>query len=115
MSLILKGSYLKPLLATVALAAADAGSAAAAQDGEIVLRVDGTPGAAFSADCELKTTGGNSAFSLDEAMPFEATYVGTGLVCRIRADGPIEAEAAMGGSRSRSSTSGGSVRVNIGS
>jgi hypothetical protein len=48
-------------------------------------------------------------------VPFEASYVGSGLVCSVSSGSRIDVEVAKGGSSSRSSVSGGTARVNVGS
>jgi hypothetical protein len=106
---------LLPLPLLAALLATLATPASAAEKGEIVLHVGGAAGTAFSADCELKTADGKKAFSIDQPVPFDATYVGSGLSCRIAARSAIEVTVVKGGSSSRSSTSGGVINVNVGS
>jgi len=103
------------LPALAALLAGTAAPACAAEEGDIVLHVGGAAGASFTAACDLKTASGKQAFSIDQRIPFDATYVGTGLSCRITAKSAIDVELVKGGSRSRSSSSGGVVRVNVGS
>jgi len=88
---------------------------AAAEEGEIVLRVGGTAGTPFTADCELKRDGGMHGFSVEDVVPFEATYTGTGLGCRVTASGTVDVSVSKGGSSSRSRISGGTARVNVGS
>jgi hypothetical protein len=103
------------LLTLASLLTGSAAPAGAAQEGDIVLHIDGTAGATFAAACELKTAGQTQAFSIDEKIPFDATYVGSGLSCRITAKANIDVQLVKGGSRSNSSSSGGVVRVNVGS
>jgi hypothetical protein len=103
------------LLAFASLLTGVAAPAGAAQEGDIVLHIGGTSGATFAAACELKTAGETQAFSIDEKIPFDATYVGTGLSCRITAKATIEVRLVKGDSSSNSSSSGGVVRVNVGS
>jgi hypothetical protein len=103
------------LLAGTALLAGAESPALAAEEGDIVLRIGGTAGAPFAAACELKAAGGTQAFSIDRTIPFEATYVGSGLSCQITAKAAIEVQLVKGGSSSNSSSSGGVVRVNVGS
>lgn len=106
---------LRSFLALAGLLAGAAAPASAAEDEDIVVHIGGAAGAAFSADCELTTASGRKEFSIDQPVPFDATYVGTGLRCRITAKSAIEVEVVKGGSRSHSRISGGVVMVNIGS
>lgn len=104
----------KTAVALLAIMAA-ATTRAVAQDGDIVLRIGGAEGAAFKADCELKSAEGTQTFSVEQTVPFEASYSGSGLVCSVSSSSRIEVEVAKGGSSSRSSVSSGTVRVNVGS
>ncbi|MEQ8357149.1 MAG: hypothetical protein RH942_16555 [Kiloniellaceae bacterium] len=103
------------LAASAALALCVVPPATAAEAGDIVLRIGGPAGTAFSADCEVKKPGGTEVFTVEQSVPYEATYSGGGLSCRITAEGTIDVEVVKGGSSSRISTSGGSVNVNVGS
>lgn len=104
----------KTAVALLAIMAA-ATTRAVAQDGDIVLRVGGADGAAFKADCELKSAEGTQTFSVEQTVPFEASYSGSGLSCSVSSRSQIDVEVAKGGSSSRSRISGGTARVNVGS
>lgn len=99
-------------LAAAALAVI--GGAAAAQSSDIVLRIGGERGG-FSADCVLKTADGEESFTLDEPLPFERTFSGTALRCRIEAAEAFAVEVVKDGNRSRTRSSGGVVTVSVGS
>lgn len=92
-----------------------ASSLAMAAEEEILLRVGGAEGTSFTADCSLSRAGGSESFTVEQSVPFEARYSGRGLSCRISSQSAIEIEVVKGGSRSRSSISGGVVHVNVGS
>lgn len=103
----------KAAVALLAIMAA-ASTRALAQDGDILLRIGGAEGARFKADCELKSAEGTQTFSVEQAVPFEASYSGSGLICSVSSGSQIDVEVAKGGSSSRSSVSGGTARVNVG-
>lgn len=98
-------------LAAVTLAG---GSGTAAQDGDILLRVSGE-GGAFSAACVLMTTAGDEDFTLEEPLPYEQSFAGNGLRCRIESATAFAVEVVKGNSRSRTRSSGGVVTVSVGS
>ena len=97
------------------LAAAMIASPTVAQDGEIVLRIDGASGMRFAASCVLNAATGKESIAIDRLTPFETTFQGSGLSCEVTAAGAIEVELIKGGSRSSGSTSRGTVRVKVGS
>jgi len=104
----------KTAVALLAIMAA-ASTRTVAQDGDILLRVGGAEGTSFTAECRLKQAGGTESFTVEQTVPFEAHYSGSGLSCSISSQSAIEVEVVKGGSRSRSSISGGRVNVNVGS
>lgn len=90
------------------------GVGAAAQAGDIVLRIGGERGG-FTAECVLKTGDGEESFTLDESLPFERTFAGNALRCRIEAASAFAVEVVKDGNRSRTRSSGGVVTVSVGS
>jgi hypothetical protein len=104
----------KTAVALLAIMAA-ATTRAVAQDGDIVLRIGGAEGAVFKADCELKSAEGTQTFSVEQTVPFEASYVGSGLVCSVSSGSRIDVEVAKGGCAARCCVSSGTARVNVGS
>jgi hypothetical protein len=116
MSLSFSRSRLAAALAFAGSLAATATAGLAAEDGKIVLQIDGNPGTPFAATCELRSAaGGKTIVNIDEKVPFKTTFDGSGLRCNVTAHSQIEVEAVKGGSRSSSSTSGGSANVKVGS
>jgi len=88
---------------------------AASGDEAITLRVTGEAGMPFSAECTLKSAGGERTISVAQPAPYEAELVGSGLRCRIEASGPIEVEIVKGGNVSRTRSAGGRIQVSVGS
>ena len=79
----------------------------------LTLSATGDPGTHLRGRCVLATAAGERTLDLDEAVPFSRRLDGTGLRCALEATGPARVEAASGGSRSVTSTSGGRLAIAV--
>ena len=100
-------------LSALALAAACAGTAVAADDGVVTLSITGREGARVRGWCRVGTPEGELRFDLDEAVPVERRWRAGGLRCELDARGPVTVEAVRGGARSRTSTTGGRITIAV--
>ena len=100
-------------VSALALAAACAGGAAAADDGVVTLSITGREGARVRGWCRVGTPGGGPRLDLDEAVPLERRWRAGGLRCELDALDPVTVEAVRGGARSRASTTGGRVTITL--
>lgn len=82
---------------------------------EIVIRATGAEGARLDGECLVKTTTGERSLTVASPLPFEQRVDGAGLSCRLAATGSADIEVRAGGNVSRTRTSGGTVRLSIGS
>lgn len=82
-------------------------------DAELVLVVSGGAGVRVEGACTLRTATGETVEPIAEAVPFERRWHGTGLRCELAADGPVTVEVSRAGNRSRTSTSGGRLVVEV--
>ena len=98
-------------LSALALAAACAGTAVAANDGVVTLSITGREGVRVRGWCRVGASGGGPRLDLDEAVPVERRWRAGGLRCELDARGPVTVEAVRGGARSRASTTGGRVTI----
>jgi hypothetical protein len=101
------------LVLGVACAGAAIGTPAAAEDGAVTLSATGAEGVRLRGRCILDAPAGRREVRLDEAVPFARRWAATGLGCELEADGPATVEAAAGGSRTRTTTSGGWLMVTL--
>ena len=100
-------------MSAFALAMAYAGAAAAADD-VVTLSIRGGEGARVRGWCRVATPEGELLrFDLDEAVPVERRWRATGLRCGLDARGAVTVEAARGGARSRTSTTGGRITIDL--
>lgn len=90
------------------LAPARAATAAA-----ISLSIDGDPDASVRGSCTLQRTGGEEVIVLDGPVPIARTLEGQELTCELTAAGRVVVEIARNGSRSRSTTRDGQVRISV--
>lgn len=75
--------------------------------------ISGDAGAQFNGRCAVMTSGGETILTLSGQVPHEQQVVGHGLSCKLHAEGRIVIDIAHNGSRSRSSTNGGEVNINL--
>jgi hypothetical protein len=101
-------------LVTAALTMVGGTATGTARGDDIVLRISGE-GGSFTAVCVLKTAAGADSFALEETLPYERSFAGNGLRCRIEAAGAFAVEVVQGSNRSRTRSSGGVVTVSVGS
>jgi hypothetical protein len=79
----------------------------------VTLTAIGAEGVRVHGRCVLAAPDGERTVALDEAVPFERRWAAAGLRCELEADGPATVEAVSGGSRSRTTTSGGRLVVSV--
>jgi hypothetical protein len=79
----------------------------------LTLSAAGDPGTRVRGRCVLATAAGERTLELDEAVPFSRRLDGTALRCELEATGSVRVEAAAGGSRSVTSTSGGRLAIAV--
>ena len=79
----------------------------------LTLSATGDPGTRLRGRCVITTAAGERTLDLDEAVPFSRRLDGTALRCELEATGPARVEAASGGSRSVTWTSGGSLAIAV--
>jgi len=99
-------------MSAFALAVACAGVAAAADD-VVTLSIGGREGARVRGWCRVATPEGELRFDLDEAVPVERRWRAVALRCGLDARGPVTVEAARGSARSRTSTTGGRITIDL--
>jgi hypothetical protein len=75
------------------------------------LSISGEDGARYSGVCTVRAASGDQSIELEGAVPVKREFDGDGLICRFRAEGQVVVEIAHNGSRSRSATTGGTIRV----
>jgi hypothetical protein len=75
------------------------------------LSISGDDGARYSGACTVMVASGDESIELQGAVPLEREFDGDGLSCRFRAEGQVIVEIAHNGSRSRSATTDGLIRV----
>ena len=97
----------------VTCAGAATGARAAADDGTVTLSITGGEGVRVRGRCLVEASGGDQSLELDETVPVERHWPASGLRCVLEAQGPVTVEAVRGGSRSRSSTSGGRIVLDL--
>ncbi len=95
------------LLVTVGAGGGDAA------ERSLSLQITGSQGARYTGQCTLTTAAGEETFELSGVVPRHEEFKGEGLACRIESKGSIAVEIAADGSRSRSATSGGTVRIAV--
>jgi hypothetical protein len=100
-------------LAVVALGLAMAMPGAAAMAKTFDLTISGDAGARYSGTCTVSTAEGDQTVTLEGGVPGERTFVAEGLTCELRAEGRIVVEVVHDGSRARSATSGGVIRISV--
>jgi hypothetical protein len=77
------------------------------------LTISGDAGARYSGTCTLSTGAGEETVTLEGEAPAERTFTADGLACELQADGRIVVEVAYDGSRARSATNGGVIRISV--
>jgi hypothetical protein len=75
------------------------------------LSILGEDGARYSGACTIMAGSGDESIELEGVVPLKREFDGDGLICRFRAEGQVVVEIAHNGSRSRSATTGGTIRV----
>jgi hypothetical protein len=100
-------------LAVVAPGLAMAMPAATVMAKTFDLTISGDAGARYSGTCTLATAEGDHAVTLAGGVPEERTFVADGLTCELQAEGRVVVEIAYDGSRARSATSGGVIRISV--
>jgi len=75
------------------------------------LSISGDSGARYDGICTLSAYSGDETIALEGAVPIERVLDGDGLTCLFRAEGQVVVEIAHNGSRSRSATTDGMIRV----
>ena len=95
------------LLVTVGSGGGDAG------EKSLSLEITGSEGVRYSGQCTLTSAGGKETFELSGVVPRHQEFTGESLACRIESAGSIAVEIARDGTRSRSATSGGTVRIAV--
>jgi hypothetical protein len=100
-------------LALVALGPAMAMPGASAMAKTFDLTISGDAGARYSGTCTVTTGAGDQTVTLDGKVPGERTFEADGLSCELQADGRIVVEVVYDGSRARSATSGGEIRISV--
>jgi len=73
----------------------------------------GDVGASFDGRCTVETSGGETILSLQGQVPHEQEVVGHGLSCQLQADGRVVVDIEHNGSRTRSTTNGGSINIHL--
>jgi hypothetical protein len=97
--------------AFVLLAAAGSGSKAMAD--EIRLNITGDAGAAVSLDCRITRNGEVEHLTLEPEVPYEASFQASGIDCTITSDRQVTVMATKAGNVTRTTTSGGTTRLNL--
>jgi hypothetical protein len=100
------------LVGAVLLVTTGAGGSHPAEK-SLSLDITGAQGARYTGQCTLTTAAGEETFELSGVVPRHEEFTGEGLACRIESAGSIAVEIARDGSRSRSATSGGTVRIAV--
>lgn len=80
----------------------------------ITLTIRGEPGSRVSGSCTLETTGGEEAVPVEGPVPVERQLSGLALRCDLTAQGQVVVEIARDGSRTRSATRNGRIRLRVG-
>jgi hypothetical protein len=104
-----------PLIASFVLAAGLAwpDRSDAALDGIYNLALWGDDGAHFAGNCSMNTSDGQRIIHLYGQVPHEQELVGEGLNCRLRTEGGVVVDIEHNGNRSRSTTDGGAITINL--
>lgn len=77
------------------------------------LRLDGDRGTEYTGSCLVLTNDSETEVTLQGTVPHEQDIVGDGLACRLEATGRLVVDIVHDGSRSRSTTSGGTVNIKL--
>lgn len=100
-------------IAGAALVVTSGASAGDTAEKSFSLEITGAQGVHYAGQCTLTTAAGEETFELAGIVPRHQAFTGEGLACRIESTGSITVEVAGDGSRSRSATSGGTVRIGL--
>jgi hypothetical protein len=100
-------------LAVVALGLAMGMPGATAMAKTFDLTISGDAGARYSGTCTVSTGAGDHTVVLAGGVPDQRTFAADGLSCELQAEGRIEVEIVHDGSRARSATSGGVIRISV--
>ena len=100
-------------IAGAVLLVAAGGSGGDAGERAFSLEISGSAGVRYTGRCTLTTAAGEEAFELSGVVPRHEAFTGQGLACTIESAGSIAVEIAHGAERTRSVTSGGTVRIAV--
>jgi hypothetical protein len=84
-----------------------------AEGSAVTLQVVGASGARVEGVCHLRSKDGVTTVQIAATVPLSHTWRADGARCELRASGPVTVEISGGGSRSRTSTSGGVLVVEV--
>lgn len=101
------------MIAGAALVVTSGAGGGDAAEKSLSLEITGAEGVRYTGQCTLTTAAGEETFELSGVVPRHEEFKGEGLACRIESKGSIAVEIAADGSRSRSATSGGTVRIAV--
>lgn len=77
------------------------------------LLLSGDVGASFNGTCTIATSGGETVLTLKGQIPHEQQITGQGLSCKLEASGRVVVDVEHDGSRTRSSTNGGKIKISL--
>jgi hypothetical protein len=101
------------MIAGAALVVTGGAGGGDAADKSLSLEITGAEGVRYAGQCTLRTAAGEETFELSGVVPRHQEFTGESLACRIESAGSIAVEIARDGTRSRSATSGGTVRIAV--